>query len=107
MRQRVYDVLVRRPGAREGRLRPEGSTRAGFEAAVEAASLAARSGSMNAATTSPAGSWCAVDLCPPCKDLGPRFAGDDDAVRAHEPGAPPRGDGEDRACVEANAGTTI
>ncbi len=39
MRQRVYDVLVRRPGAREGRLRPEGSTRAGFEAAVEAASL--------------------------------------------------------------------
>jgi integrase len=41
MRQRVYDVLVSRPGAREGRLWPEGSTRAGFEAAVEAARLAA------------------------------------------------------------------
>ena len=41
MRQRVYDVLVSRPGAREGRLWAEGSTRAGFEAAVEAARLAA------------------------------------------------------------------
>ena len=41
MRQRVYDVLVSRPGAREGRLWPKGSTRAGFEAAVEAARLAA------------------------------------------------------------------
>jgi integrase len=39
MRQRVYDVLVSRPGAREGSLWPEGSTRAGFEAAVEAAKL--------------------------------------------------------------------
>jgi len=38
MRQRVYDVLVSRPGAREGRLWPEGSTRAGF---VEAGRLAA------------------------------------------------------------------
>ena len=41
MRQRVYDVLVSRPGAREGGLWPGGSTRAGFEAAVEAARLAA------------------------------------------------------------------
>jgi integrase len=41
MRQRVYDELVSRPGAREGRLWPEGSTRAGFEAAVDAARLAA------------------------------------------------------------------
>ena len=40
MRQRVYDVLASRPGAREGRLWPEGSTRAAFEAAVEAARLA-------------------------------------------------------------------
>ena len=39
MRQRVYDVLVGRPGAREGRLWPEGSTRASFEAAVEGARL--------------------------------------------------------------------
>ena len=41
MRQRVYDVLASRPGAREGHVWPEGSTRAGFEAAVEAARLAA------------------------------------------------------------------
>ena len=40
MRQRVYDVLASRPGSREGRLWPEGSTRAAFEAAVEAARLA-------------------------------------------------------------------
>lgn len=39
MRQRVYDVLANRPGVREGRLWPEGSTRAGFEDAVEAARL--------------------------------------------------------------------
>lgn len=39
MRQGVYDVLASRPGAREGRLWPEGSTRAAFEAAVEAARL--------------------------------------------------------------------
>ena len=39
MRQRVYDVLASRPGAREGRLWPEGSTRAAFEATVEAARL--------------------------------------------------------------------
>jgi integrase len=41
MRQRVYDLLVSRPGACEGRLWPEGSTRAGFDSAVEAARLAA------------------------------------------------------------------
>jgi len=39
MRQRVYDVLAGRPGGRQGRLWPEGSTRAGFEAAVEGARL--------------------------------------------------------------------
>ena len=39
MRQRVYDVLASRPGAREGRLWPEGSIRAAFEAVVEAARL--------------------------------------------------------------------
>ena len=39
MRQRVYDVLIGRPGPREGRLWPEGSTRAGFEAAVDAANV--------------------------------------------------------------------
>ena len=41
MRQRVYDVLASRPGAREGRLWPEGSTRVAFEAAVETARLEA------------------------------------------------------------------
>jgi integrase/recombinase XerD len=41
MRQTVYDVLAGRPGAREGRVWPVGSTRAAFEVAVEAASLSA------------------------------------------------------------------
>jgi len=39
MRQRVYDVLVSRPGVREGRVWPAGSTRTAFEAAVEPAQL--------------------------------------------------------------------
>jgi len=39
MRQSVYDVLADRSGAREGRVWPEGSTRAAFEVAVEAARL--------------------------------------------------------------------
>jgi integrase len=39
MRQRVYDVLAGRPGAREGRVWPEGSTRAAFEVALEVARL--------------------------------------------------------------------
>jgi len=39
MRQGVYDVLSKLPGAREGRVWPAGSIRKAFEAAVEAATV--------------------------------------------------------------------
>ena len=95
MRQRVYDVLVGRPGPREGRLWPEGSTRAGFEAAVDAAKLDApfrfHDCRHHFARVHDA-RW--IRARPP-EDLGSRLAGDDDAVRASQPGASARGDGED------------
>jgi len=65
MRPRVYDVLASRPG----RLWPEGSTRAGFEAAVAGTRLA-RPLPVSRLVMMRGGSL-------PAEDLGPRHAGDD------------------------------